>query len=266
MKTPLAWRGWALLTVLAPAVAAAQSSTPSSSTAKAAAAPAVRPLWIGVERVNGRPSPLRVVAQPGKDGVQLAFGPPRPCRVTARPTAQTDGVQRYDLIDSSGGRCDRWTPGVAVLRTEGDTAQLELRAGGLQWVQPLWAAGKVPEEVAMDATLSGRWTSVVHTAGGVDLDLSLRLQGREPGDEGSELVYGSPRNCRVPLRYEGRNDAGTWFAVLPGNGGAFCDALVDRWLVISLRAEAASLRIDAAPDSKAINECVPNCSLGRSER
>lgn len=265
MKTPLAWHGWALLTVLAPALATAQSTTPKPTPTPSAVAPAVRPLWIGVERVNGRPSPLRVVPQPGKDTVQFAFGPPRPCRLTARPIIGTGAEQRYDLTDSSGGRCDPWYPGRAVLRADGDTAQLDLSAGRQQMALPLWAAGKVPDDVAMEATLGGRWTSVVHTANGVDLDLTLRVQGGEPGDEGSELVYGSPRNCRVPLRYEGRTDAGAWFAVLPGNGGTFCDALVDRWLVISLRAEAASLRIDSAPGMKAINECVPNCSLGRSQ-
>ena len=40
MKTPLAWRGWALLTVLAPALATAQSSTPKPTPASSAVAPA----------------------------------------------------------------------------------------------------------------------------------------------------------------------------------------------------------------------------------
>lgn len=258
MKTPHAWQGWALLSALAPALAAAQSPTATPT-------PSAGPLWIGVELIDGRPSPLRIVPQPGKDTVQLTFGPPRPCRVTARPTQRNDDVQHYDLTDSSGGRCDPWYPGTAVLRTGGDSAQLELSAGGQQRTLTLWAAGKVPEAAAMGSGLSGRWTSVVRTAAGVDLAMTLQVQGREPGDPGSTLIYGSPRNCRVPLRYEGRTDTGAWFAVLPGNGGAFCDALVNRWLVVNVHAEAASLRIDSAPGTKAINECVPNCSLGRTQ-
>jgi len=265
MKTPSAWRSRALAIVLAPALATAQSSTPSSTAARTATTSPARPLWVGVELMEGRPSSLRVLPQPGEDTVQIAFGLPRPCRLAARPTYRSGDVQRYELTGSSGGRCDRWYPGSAVLRAEDTGAQLDLGIGSQQRTLPLWMAGKVPEEAAMQAPLAGRWTSVVHTANDQHLDLTLQLQGREPGDEGGTLIYGSPRNCRVPLRYEGRTEAGAWFAVLPGNGGTFCDALVDRWLVVSLRAEAASLRIDSASGMKPINECVPNCSLGRSE-
>lgn len=243
---------WGLLALFAPLLAQAQLH-PDAATPTA---------WAGVDIVDARPSSVRLLPQAGSDTLQIVFGQPRHCRLEARATAGGAGPARYEITGSSGGRyCNQWYPGQMKLDTAASPAHLQLRSGAREASLPVWGTGQGQPAVTLNAALDGRWTTTVQAADGADVDLAVQLTGRDAGDTGGSLVYGSPRNCRLPLRFEGNAADGAWFAVLPGNGGAICDRLVGRWLVVQPRGEGIAVRIDPAH-----GECTPGCLLGRATR
>jgi hypothetical protein len=243
---------WGLLALFAPLLAQAQAH-PDAATPTP---------WAGVDIVDARPSSVRLLPQPGSDTLQIVFGQPRNCRLEARPAGGAAGPARYELTGSSGGRyCNQWYPGRMTLDPDTSPARLQLRSGVREASLPLWKAGQGQTADTLNAALDGRWTTTVQAADGDDVDLAVQLVGRDPGDTGGSLVYSSPRNCRLPLRFEGNAADGAWFAVLPGNGGAICDRLVGRWLVVQARGEGVAVRFDPANV-----ECTPGCLLGRAAR
>lgn len=242
---------WGLLALFAPLLAQAQAH-PDAATPTP---------WAGADIVDARPSSVRLQPQPGSDTVQIAFGQPRHCRLEARPTDSEAAPLRYDVTGSSGGRyCNQWVPGRMTLDTAASPARLLLRSGAREVTVPLWSVGQGLATDTLNPTLAGRWITTVQASDGADVDMAVQLVGRDPGDTGSSLVYASPRNCRLPLRFEGNAADGAWFAVLPGNGGAICDRLVGRWLVVQPRGEGIAVRIDPAN-----GECAPGCLLARAK-
>lgn len=240
--------GW--LVLLAPLFAHAQAHPDAVTPAT----------WVGVDTADGRPSSVRLALQPASDTAQVVFGEPRNCRLDARLSDQGDGQLHYDLVGANGGRwCNRLYPGRMQVQVRDGQATLQLHGDGAAAEVPLWASGQVPVEAGLPAALSGRWVTRVQSAANVPVGLQLALAGSEPGDLGSSLAYASPRNCRVPLRLEGRTAEGAWYSVRPGNGGAACDRLVGRWIVLQTIDDTARLRIEPA-----IGECAPGCVLQRA--
>lgn len=239
--------GW--LVLLAPLFAHAQAH-PDAATAAT---------WVGVDTADGRPSSVRLALQPASDTAQIVFGEPRNCRLDARLSHQGDGQLQYDLVGANGGRwCNRLYPGSVQLQVGEGQATLQVRSDAAASEVSLWASGQVPAAARLPAALAGRWATQVQGAANPPVSLQLTLAGSEPGDLGSSLAYASPRNCRVPLRLEGRTAEGAWYSVRPGNGGAACDRLVGRWIVVQTLADTPRLRIEPA-----IGECAPGCVLQR---
>lgn len=243
---------WSLLALFAPLLAQAQGHPDGAPPAA----------WAGVDIVDARPSSVRLLPGAGADSLQIAFGQPRNCRLEARTTGGGTGPARYELTGSSGGRyCNQWYPGRMTLDTEAAPARLQLRSGGGEISLLLWGAGHGQAADTLPPALVARWSTTVQAADGADVDLSVQLVGLDPGDTGGSLAYASPRNCRLPLRFEGNAAGGAWFAILSGNGGAICDRLVGRWLVVQPRGEGIAVRIDPAN-----GECTPGCLLARTPR
>lgn len=244
---------------------------PALATAQAASAPAGNAAWTGVDTVKGVPSSVRVTQKRGApatarapaqpDTLEIALGKPRDCRLEARLVARGAQQARYEIIGSSARQCDVWMPGQAVLDTDDTQARLQLSGTGSGLDVTLWALTHAPDTVTAPTALDGPWTTQVTSRAGRPVALRLQLAGRDPGDLGSRLAYGTPRNCNVSLRYEGSTGDGAWYAVRnDGNGGAACNDLLNRWLVVQAGGDAASLRFEPAHA-----ECTPTCSLTRPE-
>jgi hypothetical protein len=241
---------WGLLTLLVPLLAQAQTHSD-------AATPAA---WAGSDSVDARPSSLRLTLQPSTDSLQLAFGEPRNCRLDARLTGTDEGLTQYDVTSVNGGRyCNQLYPGRVRLDVQGARATLQLGNAALPSAWSLWPLGQAPTDAIVPAELRGRWSTTVTKE---RIRMSLDLQAQDPGDANSTLVYESPRNCRVALRYEGASAGGSWYSVKPGNGGVACDRLVGRWIIVQASAEGASVRIEPALGE----ECVPSCALLRGKQ
>jgi len=198
-------------------------------------------VWVGSDVGSGKPSSLRLSAGDGAD-ITLAFGEPYNCRVLARRSLRDDGDITLSFLQANGGRhCNALVAEAGLLQVREGNAELLLPAGVRV---ALSAAGQYPAPPA-----NGQWAWAAS-------NLRLNLRARDPGDAGSELVYGSPRNCRLALRYEGRNAQGAWFSPLPGNGGQACDRLLGHGLVVTPEGEQLRLRIEPAIDT-----CQPACVL-----
>ncbi|KAF1013195.1 MAG: hypothetical protein GAK31_03344 [Stenotrophomonas maltophilia] len=240
----------AVLALLLPLLAGAAAPPAPTGTPRAS--------WVGSLDTAGRPTSLRVLDSGDGRQATLEFGEPYNCRLQARRSPQADGRTTLALLEANGGpRCNRLNGGTATLAADGTHATLQLP--GAAAAAALWKPGQGAAADSATAVTQGRWQTTVTGTDQWPIGLQLVLAAREPGDRGSELAYASPRSCRVPLRHEGSDARGSWYSVLPGNGGQACDRLLGQWLQVSASDGAAQLSFQPGT-----GECVPACSLQRT--
>lgn len=224
--------------------------------------PRIEGRWVGSSVERDTPVAVRLDVQGGgASRLELGFGAPHACSIGAWRSNMFPGEFVYDVAPPAGGkRCDALYPGTITLLPD--------PAGGLRLVAgdgtaartyPLRRPGSVPPAGSDDPRpLLGSWLGQVVGEGGARIGVRLEVAGVEPGDPGSSLRYGPPRQCTAPLVYEGALAAEHYFSI-PGSPGGYCDHLAGGYL--RARLHAGRLEYGFQPDGP---DCRGGCTLERA--
>lgn len=228
----------------------------------AADGPVVEGRWVGSSVERDTPVAVRLeVRSGGAPRLDLGFGAPHACSIGAWRSNMFPGEFVYDVAPPAGGtRCDALYPGTLTLVPEpAGGLRLVAGAGTAARSYPLRRPGSPPPAGSDDPRpLLGSWLGHVAGNDGGRIGVRLDVAGVEPGDRGSSLRYGPPRQCTAPLVYEGALGAEHYFSI-PGSPGGYCDHLAGGHLRARMREGGLEYRFQ--PD---IGDCRGGCALERA--